>query len=560
MATTGGADRVLRPIEFASGQVSIGDVGTVCNGPSSNAIGPEVTTGPAAANSSVLGWLSTVNCPRSVVIGNNLSLVQATTAVGRNVLVGFNDAFTSSVEVDNLVAIGCDLVGPTVTCADQTLIGRALTPANSDSALCVGRVITLVDACNATIAVGNNITTTQSGAQNVIVGNALSMGGDTSILISYGGLVGDNLTNATLLGRSSTIGAVGDAGGDANLVAGFDCHTFDPAHGGVSRNTVIGSSSTVNSNNSTTLVATNSTVAVLSVQCTVVGTNLTLGQRSPTSVLIGSASSIGDSSPDTVCVGPGATVGATGGSCVCIGPAASVDDDQVSCVNIGNHAASHSSYLVCMGTSASVAAGNDGSTAINSQVLLIGNISQVAINGIVGGTGGTYRPPFTNAFAGTNVAIAGAVWGATSASSTAINGFIGESAAACVAVGGSIGQGCSGSVCLAGAVGDRSSASVALAGTVDAACTLSVAILGKATAPQEVVFGTPRTDVTAKGVSLFHAASDLLPAVELLRFESAAIAANHDSAMFLLYKDATGTYVSNQVKVQDATGLLYVPV
>ena len=79
----------------------------------------------------------------------------------------------------------------------------------------------------------------------------------------------------------------------------------------------------------------------------------------------------------------------------------------------------------------------------------------------------------------------------------------------------------------------------------------------QATTSHEVVFGALNGSGPAK-INLFHAFNQSSDPTELFRFDSAAILNNGDSAMYLLYKDSTGTLRFSQVKVATGSGNLQV--
>ena len=73
----------------------------------------------------------------------------------------------------------------------------------------------------------------------------------------------------------------------------------------------------------------------------------------------------------------------------------------------------------------------------------------------------------------------------------------------------------------------------------------------------EVVFGALNGNGPAS-INLFHAFNQAVAPTELFRFDSAAIVNNGESAMYLLYKDSSGTICFSQVKVAIGSGNLQV--
>jgi hypothetical protein len=76
---------------------------------------------------------------------------------------------------------------------------------------------------------------------------------------------------------------------------------------------------------------------------------------------------------------------------------------------------------------------------------------------------------------------------------------------------------------------------------------------GGGTGNNEVVFGSATVPVTT-----FYAVSDAPGNPSLFFFSRANISAIHETAMYLLYRNATGTLVTNQVRVDPITGALTV--
>ena len=135
---------------------------------------------------------------------------------------------------------------------------------------------------------------------------------------------------------------------------------------------------------------------------------------------------------------------------------------------------------------------------------------------------------------------------------------LGASSQSPVAIWGTVGSVCDYSLTIFGTIQDGTTNAIAIGrqSVVSSGCNGGQAYGRYATVNQagEVVFGA-----AGLPVGLFHAVGNGTP-LDLFKFDVAGAAVALDSAMYLLYKDGSGTLVMNKVLVETSTGYLHVPV
>ena len=536
-ALTGGVFRTLRPIDFASGAVSVGDIDTIASGFVSTAVGAGAQA--LQYQSLAVGNLAVAFSYQSIAIGPGAQSLEAqTTAIGQGAVVeagcnsgmavGYNAHLYAGASSAVALGSGASSVAAesiailsqiTVNGTQQVIIGRS-----SDSA-----------GTGLNVLVGANSHVT-GGGRNIVIGSSSQTDSDDTIVIGTGAQVSS--VTSTAIGAGATVDAtciesiaIGGGGSGAHVVASSNYAI------------ALGSGSYVDGG----------------------GTNggdesICIGHDAHTrglqTIRIGTG---GNASPDwAIFIGTNILNTVNAAESICIGYLTSVIDKGVT---IGSHAAG-SSDSVTLGllslTQAvrSVAIGSTAHVFIGSSAtesIAIGYLAAVndAIN-------------TTTSNQSIAIGMTATVIGSHSVSigHLAAVGAATQESDDCIAIG-----------YLASVLGlTHDAIAIGHSAIVNTNCDNGIAMGNGATlpigasfsqaygygatpsGPHEVVFGS-----LTGSIDTFGALSTLFPTANtLFSFSAGKISGIYDTAFTLMFMNTLGNVVAQQVKIDGVTGFLHV--
>jgi hypothetical protein len=570
MATTGGKIRLFTPIAFADGSVSIGNVATLafgnqivvigpdcqctadatvaignnarCLGASSVAIGNQVITpggGCIAIGSGVTsGLLGSVN----VVLGINASVTDSVPCSGSVVIgiyAGTGGSGSVSIGYGATSAISAISIGTYTNAYDQSVVLGYYSGVGGPSSVAIGdQCSTTDDGSSGSVAIGRVCGT--YGHSSIVMGNNSHAGFAYYQFVQFGIAIGTTCESradgAIAIGMSAIAEQVRD------IVIGYNSNTSGSTSG---RNIVIGDTSFSEADVELSVLLGGSHIArAASTYSIIIGQDCEIEGGSGYNSLLGTRSTIGAGSPFNFAAGLSLLIGDNSGHNVAIGTEATIGDVSSDNLCIGHTCRVYGPNNVGLGSLAAI--GTSSVPVTNG--IAIGASTTVAMEGgiAIGGLSGAFGLyDLVLGYNSRNVS-----------DSTGGNIIVGSNCAMGSLVGNSIILGPS-------AVVDNLSInaiSVGYGAKVGASLESSQAYgtNALATRSREVIFNAAGTGTA--GVELFHAPANLAGPLDLFRFDVTTIVNNHDTAMYLLYKDATGTIVMAPVVVNGITGALSVPL
>jgi hypothetical protein len=585
---TGGKTRTKRPLDFADGKVSIGDRDTAALGTLSIALGCSAYVDSVTAASMALGYLASIedNAAGSMAIGPTALAASSSLA---SIALGL------AAKVDGASSVVIGATSSTTLTSNSVVVIGDTSSTSSDDTVCMGRTSTIGAKSPSSVLIGSLSNIEDSCDYAVLIGAQALIRDDNSIAIGQNTLVDSGSQYGIAVGSFATI----QAGQVACVAIGVE------AESDVARSVAVGYqalctvySPSLKLNND---LSGNDSVAI--------GTQATTWSNS--SVAIGLNALVNSSSERSVVVGPNATTSSD--NTVVVGSTIDVDVDAAGCVLIGTDSAITNNgfgptsptvvignTLTSVGYGACVLVGSYSSVGSHSmECVVIGDVLTVGGPGYVVclGAGNTVLSQFVcavGAFITTNAAQHTTAIGDNIDLAGSGNVVIGSHltlevttlTANCVLMGNtcSVGQNDDGCVGIGSgvSVGDDSTCSVAIGSgaSVGLSAPYSVALgwnasvsalthgsqayggSAVATTSREVIFNA--IDIlNSPGIDLFHAVGTKTDAglnhLDVVKFDEGTLINAHDSAMYLLYYNTAGNLVSNQVKVQVGTGVLYVP-
>jgi trimeric autotransporter adhesin len=504
MAITGGKIRLFTPIAFADLKVSIGDVYTSVAGDGS------VGVGQAA--------ICTLH--DSVAVGNSAQTFGGTsTAVGAQ----------TQAHGDFSTAVGNGSRTYGIEC------------------LAIGSVAYSGPTTNRTISIGAGASAS-AGNDSIVIGtSAHSLLADQTIVVG-------NLSEAVSLNGIS-IGNEAYSDGPNDVVVGPSASTTD---GSLGNNVVLGYNASVDS---TVTPSTNS---------------IAIGPLSyvsdSDSVAIGSSASA--PGPYCIVIGRQAKSGLLGSQNIVLGDQSSVTDDgaYVQNVVIGPYASVVGTFCIVMGNNSSAGRNTPALTPVTQSVVIGAGAAHTLSNySITIGVSSLTRGDYDIAVGansgsgpgslGSNIVVGNAAYIDSSVTPSSDSIAIGSTSLVsnshAIAVGDHTTISGQYSIALGGNSSVAADFGIALGASATVNGNLGIAIgFGAIAGASEIVFSS----AAAGGVSKFEVVSNVVGNPDLFKLDTSTIVNNHDSAMYLLYKDATGTVVMAPVTVDGVTGALTVPV
>lgn len=551
-ALTGGVFRTLRPIDFASGSVSVGDIDTIASGYISTAVG----AGAQALQYQALavGNLAVANSYQSIAIGPGAqSLQDHGTAIGQGAVV--------EAGANASLAVGYN--------------AHAFAGASTSVALGYNAAVHAAQS----VSILANITT--NGTQQVIVGDSSDSAG-TSLNV----LVGAN-SHVTNGGRNIVIGSGSQTDSDDAVVIGTSSQVSSATSTAIGPNVRVdaGSVSTVAIGESVHVTASSGGSVAIGTDAFVDGSggnsggeSICIGSRSQTKGLQAIRIGVGgDQAPDwSIWLGDNILHTVNAAESVCIGHQSSVIDKGVTVgsqaqgssdsVTLGLLSLTQSVRSIAVGSTAQVFLGssatesiaigylsaiNDGinittsnqSIAIGTAATVIGSDSvSLGHSAVVGEP--TLESDDCLAF-GHQAFIHGHTHDAIAIGHSTVVGT-GSDYGIVVGNNAQISDGCTNGI----AIGQGA--------TLPVGANYSQAYGYGATpsGPNEVVFGS----LSGTGsIDTFGALSTLFPTANtLFSFSAGKISGIHDTAFTLMFMNALGNVVAQQVKIDGVTGFLHV--
>jgi len=508
VSTTGGKNRCQRPLSFDSGIVSIGDVSTRGFTPNSVFIGQNITSLDLSSGDLVL-------------IGRNISMSAALPSFS---VVGLGLDVSFGIGVSHVLA-----VDSTIGDAAQNCVSVAYSYLGSNQRDCFV-------ACDSVVAEqtvstqSNNVAISNSFVDDATVdGVAISDGmigkRCDSIFSASNSRVSDDTSSIVAIGRGTTKNGSYDS---VTLARGFVGHNQGRCF--VACNSVLSDQSTPTSSEVIAIANSNvgdNNVKVVSLCSSVVNNDCFTvfsfysGVQAGSSRIVSFASALGTSSSGVFAglSGVGNNVTST------FAWNANVNDGVTEAVVMNGSLGSGGNYGI-------VVNGFIGANSPNCLVMANATIGDNCLANIVVGDGASAGDYVDNGV----VLGRGALAPSGTVEAPLLNPII-------------VGYGASVSGTSGIAVGKSalSSGNYSQAYGQDAQAAQS----------HEVVFGALNGNGPAK-INLFHAFNQSSSPTELFRFDSAAILNNGDSAMYLLYKDSSGTLRLSQVRVANGSGNLSV--
>lgn len=487
--------------------------------------------------------------------GNDSIVVLAT-----DVALGSNN--TQSICLGSLLSIGDDS-------STNFLAGRnSHIGISSGNSVVIGQQVVISDGSDNCVAIGGDSTIGGTSPLAVLLGyqariapnspNAISIRGiigtAASDAIAIRGSLGDNTAGCIVIGRS-VVGSIGGTHAPDNIVIANNGSMPDG----------IGASILIGGNGGPSAV--NSSDAIL------LGHNSSIGSNNQFAMALGDFITIHNNCNGTLAVGAGIEISST--FCSAIGREIVIGSGSSSSFAVGLHATVGDTLPQSVAINASI---NNTNVATSS----------IAINGYVG------------------TIVPGIIVGKNTLANVALGGTIDDESRLSVAILGSVGARCDGCLSIYGTITDDTNGGIVIGFSTVTGGSDSIAIgtgnntddsssfaIGNfntavgpgnlcfgsfnvmdvgvesssafgvgahATRSREVIFSAKVGVGNEPGVELFHAKVDITGGLDLLKFDVTNIANNHDSAMFLLYKNAAGNIVMNPVTVNGATGALTVPV
>jgi len=490
------------------------------------------------------------NCTRSVILGCNSNI-----RVGNfdTVLVGqSNNAAGTS---NGTVCVGSNITSTGTNC---TLVGQGLTNPGSTQIIMIGSGNTAGTNCNNSMIAGSGCTVgNDSNSGSVLLGTS-TIGISSPTALAFNASVGDNAFNSWAVW--STIGAPGGAGAHEDICFGNTSSIADGTHASVIIGGGNGQGSSIAANcDRSVVLGVNGHVGANSSQSFVQGPG-TVGVGSDTSLSFQGI--VGDAAYHSWAVW--GTIGATGGTSahenICFGNTSSIADGTNQCVLIGGG----------NGVGSTIAAGCDQSILLGAGSAIAASCTGTVIVGPGSSVGATSGGSTLVGKSNTSTGLLSSLFGTSLTNLGSVSILIAGS-------GNTVATSCDNSVVLGsgltvGATSPRvivvgQGASVATlspdciaigtGATINTGCTASQAYGAGAdvSLSNTVVFGS-----VASPVLRFYAQTDISGFEQLFVFDSSIIVANHNSAFKLLYKNALGNIVIQQVKVDPTTGALTVPL
>lgn len=576
---------------IVAGSTNTNVVGTAnyVQGSSCSLIGESLTI-PDANNVILVGagssvWLLSHD---SVVAGFGCTVgagSQNATVAGSNCVVG--DTSTSVVAVGTGLIVGASspnstLVGSALTSGglSSTLLGTTLTNAASNNALLAGAVLVNLGSNNVILAgVGNTIEVGSHTTTVVGFGCVVGERCGSTVVVSSGFVVPDGCNNTTAVGSAGSLG-VGSP--YCVLLGTAPIGATSPVsvciNGGIGDNAdhscaILGSIGAAAGISAKENFCFGNTAAILdgSIQCVLIGGGNGISSVIETacsgSILLGAGCAIRSSSDGSFLAGLLSTI-INSPSSVCVGRS-----------NILDATGTLSSFVTIVGGENNLHADLHAS----SRMAIFGHANNTTglLNTVIVGNGNVLAD-------GTGSLVVGLSNAVTAGAAPSEVVLVGKDNTVSAALTSTVGIGCTGAGARSVVIGyqslttspgtncvvigssseARGANDIAIGNTavVDAGCQGSAAYGAgaHATTAFEVIFDGNSVG-SDPGILLFHVAGRLStpPSVtppDLVRFEGAAAVNPLDSGMFLFYINTAGTRVSQQVKVQAVTGLLYVPV
>jgi hypothetical protein len=532
-------------------------------------VGSFNTIADSVSHSTVLGFSNNVSSPNSLVAGLGLTsgdsscvLLGTGNAIGNSsqnaVVMGSNidlDAHSQSV-----IAIGTFLRTHSVSgnCTSSILIGDALDVTDS-LAVVLGNNDTVNVGVQNAILLGLGLATSSNNTLIGGAGSSIDVDCHDSTLLGFGNILGAHSSQAAIVGNGVVVG-----------VASTNVAALGTATVGSSSPYAVAILGTVGSNASYSLAIWSTVGDPVS------------GTSCYENVCIGNTSSIVDGTIQAVLVGGGAGMGSiidtSSNWSVAVGPGNRVANGCQSCVIVGKSSSIiESQDTITIGTFNRV----DATATIAGQVTMVGysnylhaDTHTATLMSIFGSNNDTTGLEGT-VICGNNNALADG----TSSVVVGIHNIIsvGQSASECVLLGKdltvatahtvTIGVGGSNSgirgivMGYQASIGTLSPDGIAIGSGASVAAnragSQAYGAGASASLPNQVVFGSIATPVLQ-----FYAQSDAGAGgnAALFNFDYSIIVGNHDTNFQILYKNALGNIVIQQVKVDAVTGALTVPL
>lgn len=538
------------------------------------------------------------NCYESIAIGNTAHIDDNS---GGSIVIGNG----------NNTGIGNGSSGSIV-------LGTSFVGDSAPNSIVIGLFNQIDSGCYAPISIGRNThiqssLTTAIGYSSTIGassdyssifggGSAIHDFCEGSTTVGYGSVIGDHGDHSFAAG-GATIGTAGGTHAQGNIAIGNTSFIADVNHACIIIGGFPGYGSQIATDSSGAIIlGAYAAIGTLCGNSILMGWGQRIGDRSDYSVAIRGTigtdctaaitiggqignfnarsvallSSLGDHTNRSIAIGDGTVIGTGGGTHaldnVAVGPNISIPDqtggdialgvginftnDVVDSTAIGNNLDIHSNnqFVIAMGWFTTVGDHSSAAIAIGPGI----NYGDHNPHCIALGFGLTLGASSEhNVAIGTSCTIGGGttdniVIGNSSSIYGVVNTLLGSNANT-----GSNGSPVNNTVSVGGYNTITASESIVVGVESSASGTGAMAFGRRASATQnnEVVFGS--SDGSGHPVEIFRAVSGTL---DLFKFDLATIVNNHDSAMHLLYKDATGTLVLAPVKVDNVTGALTVPL